>query len=591
DCLAAFQRVFQVWGHLMSRKRLGQGHGIDKHMHGHPPGNQRVLCPACFRPFWHDHPCADQIPEGFEHAYASTMTVDGNHHLNKLDKPKRTDPEDRSLWAGRGYIPDDDAYRAHIASIPNHAKEYKGEGDCDYLNAVQKQKLHKFKGQELTGVVHSNCEHVFVQSSVDLQGGESLKNSDYAIAHTLRMFRPPVDADKDTVQTYQDSEAVLQRYLTYDSYCIAEVNMKRRFKQHHPDVYDAMTRIHGAIPAVHVVNHKERCRYEFATAYLSGFGHFHGETVEHYWAEINQIGPMIRQMNGGRRHDTLNDHHGDWNWKKTIKLGNQLYNNLLEAKSLFRQKLYTFRRLTASLPNETISRWKALSRTFSRRPGNTDFCSVYRHKTEKVPSQHAIYHHLLDTEKQQETRVQEQLSRAAVTEVMFLNEGLNIQDAQRKCRSTVQKGHRDQVASHQEEISSRRAKLISRIVRWRETQAIFMPAVAKKLESLSAVETEDEVLWLPSDLSDAERHNMGLTGLANLEIKLREGECFDAINSIRSAVKSIDAMHLRTLHLQGSGQHTRSIAMLEEAKAVRTQRIERYESGRMALVRLGYEAD
>jgi hypothetical protein len=49
----------------------------------------------------------------------------------------------------------------------------------------------------------------------------------------------------------------------------------------------------------------------FGTAYMECVGHFYGETAEQYWPEANQLGPLIRQMNSGHRHDTLIFHHGD----------------------------------------------------------------------------------------------------------------------------------------------------------------------------------------------------------------------------------------------------------------------------------------
>jgi hypothetical protein len=60
--------------------------------------------------------------------------------------------------------------------------------------------------------------------------------------------------------------------------------------------------------------------YLYGTDYTECIGHFHGETAEHYWPEQNQIGPHVRQMNNGHRQDTLNDHQGDWNWKKFAKM-------------------------------------------------------------------------------------------------------------------------------------------------------------------------------------------------------------------------------------------------------------------------------
>jgi hypothetical protein len=60
--------------------------------------------------------------------------------------------------------------------------------------------------------------------------------------------------------------------------------------------------------------------YLFSSAYIPGAGHKHGETAEMTWAEFNQLGPQTRQMNNGHRQDTIIDHFGDWNWKKTANM-------------------------------------------------------------------------------------------------------------------------------------------------------------------------------------------------------------------------------------------------------------------------------
>jgi hypothetical protein len=75
------------------------------------------------------------------------------------------------------------------------------------------------------------------------------------------------------------------------------------------------------VPALHVQGHQESCIYLFGTAYMECAAHFHGETAEQYWSELNQLGPHVRQMNNGHRQDTLINHHGDWNYKKLAKIG------------------------------------------------------------------------------------------------------------------------------------------------------------------------------------------------------------------------------------------------------------------------------
>lgn len=142
-------------------------------------------------------------------------------------------------------------------------------------------------------------------------------NTDYAFAHALRDAFLPDETD----EALRAEAANIARVNSYDCQCQYSVHVAERFDNHFENVVDLVRNTRWCIPALHIQGHKEDCLYGFGTAYMPCIGHFHGETAEHYWPEANQLGPHVRQMNSGHRQDTLIDHHGDWNWKKTIKMG------------------------------------------------------------------------------------------------------------------------------------------------------------------------------------------------------------------------------------------------------------------------------
>ena len=59
-----------------------------------------------------------------------------------------------------------------------------------------------------------------------------------------------------------------------------------------------------------------------------------GEGVERGWEHINPLAVSTKEMGPRSRRDTLDDHFGDHNWKKTIGLGTICY---LTRSSLFDQ--------------------------------------------------------------------------------------------------------------------------------------------------------------------------------------------------------------------------------------------------------------
>lgn len=141
-------------------------------------------------------------------------------------------------------------------------------------------------------------------------------NTDLALARALRL-RKPQSTDPIVCQ----QEEMIDRITSYDCGCQYSIKAVERFEREFPDIAHLVKTMRWAIPAMHIQGHREDCMYIFSTAYMESTGHFHGETAEHYWPEANHLGPQTRQMNRGHRHDTLIDQHNDWNWKKTISLG------------------------------------------------------------------------------------------------------------------------------------------------------------------------------------------------------------------------------------------------------------------------------
>jgi hypothetical protein len=86
--------------------------------------------------------------------------------------------------------------------------------------------------------------------------------------------------------------------------------------------------------------------------------HFHGEMAEFFWPTLNQIGGYIREMNRGHRHDSIIDHHGDWNWNKKANAGS--------LKSII-LKIYL---LTSSQDAFLLSNWRMHRNSMKRTLNN-----------------------------------------------------------------------------------------------------------------------------------------------------------------------------------------------------------------------------
>ena len=121
----------------------------------------------------------------------------------------------------------------------------------------------------------------------------------------------------------EGTQQLRQWLLTYNVGCELIANVLERWKEWElpPGLLPIIERLKVLLPQLHMLAHKESCQTEFALCYKEGTGHSNGETVETLWAEHNMVGLSTREMNGGARHDALNDFFNSWNWYKTETRG------------------------------------------------------------------------------------------------------------------------------------------------------------------------------------------------------------------------------------------------------------------------------
>lgn len=111
--------------------------------------------------------------------------------------------------------------------------------------------------------------------------------------------------------------------ISYDIACQWSRNLWRRIQiypmhlqphQHPPD-------IQFFIPKFHLAAHQQSCyaTYSFNTRPL--VGRTDGEAPERGWAAMNPVAASTKEMGPGSRRNTLDNHFGDYNWRKVAALG------------------------------------------------------------------------------------------------------------------------------------------------------------------------------------------------------------------------------------------------------------------------------
>jgi hypothetical protein len=75
------------------------------------------------------------------------------------------------------------------------------------------------------------------------------------------------------------------------------------------------------VPKFHLPAHISVCQSMFSFNFGKHVGRTDGEAPERGWSNINPVASSTKEMGPGSRQDTLDDHFGDWNWKKLVGLG------------------------------------------------------------------------------------------------------------------------------------------------------------------------------------------------------------------------------------------------------------------------------
>ena len=112
--------------------------------------------------------------------------------------------------------------------------------------------------------------------------------------------------------------------VSYDIACQWWVNLWERMKtyplwMHIKDLH--MKSLHFLVPKFHLPAHVMACQTVFSFNFNRHVGRTDGEAPERGWSQINPAAMSTSEMGPGNRRDTLDDHFGDSNWRKSTLMG------------------------------------------------------------------------------------------------------------------------------------------------------------------------------------------------------------------------------------------------------------------------------
>ncbi|KAG1813923.1 uncharacterized protein BJ212DRAFT_1447709 [Suillus subaureus] len=276
---------------------------------GHDPGEVEVtqhgacavLCPACpqlgknLLNSWED----TLFEERWK--YSLFLAIDANFRL--ACKNISSDKTDPSLNKGWAYFVKEKAFKKFLHDTGKQPQE---KSSCASHNAVNLAETKNSCGLAVmgAGTVDCSCHNMKCPCSVgDLQKGERYINMDYLFFSTLQYSKDVVTLNVSYNIACQWSKNIWDHMATYPHQMHVECSTKEFV---------------FLVPKFHLPVHVAFCQVTYSHNLIKGMGRTNGEAPERRWANINPVATSTWEMGPGSCCNTLDNHFGDFNWKKEV---------------------------------------------------------------------------------------------------------------------------------------------------------------------------------------------------------------------------------------------------------------------------------
>ncbi|KAG1759135.1 hypothetical protein EDD22DRAFT_981161 [Suillus occidentalis] len=551
DRYSVFLRIMKQWRNLKSLKRSGRGHdpaGVDATQEG----QLAVLCPAC--PQFGKNVLDDltYVSPNQRWLYSLFLAIDANFRLKR--RFVSNDVKDPGLSRGWGYFVEEQQYKAYLH---DHADEAQEKSACVSHNAVNMADTKASKGLAATGVGSIVC----ARHDMRLANGMALRQV------LMILFN-----------------------FSYDIAC-----------QWHKKLWQCVS---TALPLQLQPNrtqttfnffpaHIPACQTNFSFNWTPGVGRTDGEAPERGWADINHIASSTKEMGPGSRRDILDDHFGDWNWKKVASLGRTLLRKIKEAVKAEKEHRHALQELEESIQASDLGVASLATWTSEVVAWELDHSKPNPFESRiAAVTQAAVRLELVMQDTQDLENGSSVSLHSHVTPSILISTGVDLEHAQRRLRAD--NGNLSQHATNEQQanILARRNSLQRRIDAWTEIQLLYMPSVSQLRATgpkPNSARPEDFQLLLPSDFCDLTSCD---PKLLEMEWSLRFAQASDALDECRSHIRiRHQLLRFKSRHLRGQGANTRAQRTVQAVEKRLVLSHDKYSRARSALVCLSRHLD
>ncbi|KAG1894210.1 uncharacterized protein F5891DRAFT_1131024 [Suillus fuscotomentosus] len=280
-----------------------------------------------------------------------------------------------------------------------------------------------------------------------------------------------------------------------------------------------------------------------------------------------------KEMGPGSRRDTLDNHFGDWNWKKIIVLGLFFFSFIILCQ-VEKGIWEALTELENTIQPTLIIQWRKEVEAWEEDNSNSNpFESRYTRIT-----QAAVWLQLAELQAGTNVSLHTDISPSGL-----ITTGMDLQDQQQRLKMDIVSASLHPTDKQKSNMQLRITTLQRRLDAWAHVQELYMPVMSQlhhqtsDASMLNTVELNPDTfkLWLPSELQPMTVCN---ESLAAHEWKLCHAQALDALTELRS--------HLRLWSLYTSSTCTQAIINGVELR--KQVSVEKYRHACNALLTLSH---
>ncbi|TRM58840.1 hypothetical protein BD626DRAFT_409846, partial [Schizophyllum amplum] len=579
ECYRAFGVMSRQWTFLHRMKRAGRAHD-ERGIAATHSGEAAVRCWACPKdgvnmPLgWRD----DQT----QYIHKLFLSMDANFRLK--NRFRRNARADAPLAGGSGSIVEPQKYKEHLRGYVNE----EDVSTCISFAALMEKDTKLSTGCRVSGCGACSCtrhEAIRPNGLGDLQKGErqviafapSYANMDFMFWSSLK------------------GEQVSEVMLTYDIGCQWKKNLFARLPKIPDDIQPSPQEgrpvfvVDVRLPVWHGNVHDIACRSANSVWFAPGAGKPDGEGPERIWASMNSMATATKEMGEGVRDGVIEGWTAHHNMQKNVGLRGGLDNRLKIATVQKEQRLAELKDIEDALDVNTLSEWRQMYTDYE---SNNALPNPFMPHVSDGPSEQSVRAELVRDEAN-DVRAGRTPMRATAS-ATFVSLGLQLQEQQRRIAAMAQ-GITLATLDLDRKVQEQRIAWFKRLGRYRSLQEHFMPvAVAKAVAAEQARDpdtlppnAEDVKIYLPSDLTRAERDEGCTAGLADVEVRLQVAYCTDTLKDLRNRLHARRFLiNERNTHVVGQRDSTRARGLIARLDDRIMRLANKYRAARGALFRI-----